>query len=115
MAGGQKDVSRKMSSMSSFHREQELPGHCKRVSHFRLPESLGCLCGAPSVVLSAWDARPSQGSEDWLGSASPRQSRPVSDKEERVPPTPGSPGGPRADLPMTWHLTGGFHLQAGRQ
>lgn len=74
-----------------------------------------CLYGALPVVMSAWDAHRLQGSEDQLGSTSLRQGRPVSDKEECVPSTAGFPGGPKADLSVTWQLRVGFHLQAGRQ
>lgn len=74
-----------------------------------------CLCGALPMVMSAWDAHSLQGSEDQLGSTSLRQGRPVSDKEVCVPSTAGSPGGPKADLPVTRQLRVGFHLRAGRQ
>lgn len=43
------------------------------------------------------------------------QGRPVSGEEELILSTPGSPGGPKADLPVTWQLRGGFHPQTGRQ
>lgn len=94
MAGGQEHVSRKVSSMSSFHRGQQIPGHCQRVSRSRLQESLTCLCGALPVAVSPG----TQGSEDQLGGTRLRQGRPVSDKEACVPSTAGSPGGSQSRL-----------------
>lgn len=92
---------------------QKTQGHLERLLHPRLrgvlsmPGLEGQLGSAVSV-LRPWARR-------WGKATGLGRGRPAAREDQLVSSAPGSPGDPRADLPMTWRLRGGFHPQTGME
>ena len=92
----------------------KIPGHLKRLLHPRLqgvlstPGLEGQLGSADVSVLRPWAC--CSGKVTGL-----RRGRPASHEDQLISSAPGSPGDPRADLPVTWQLRGRFHPQTGME
>lgn len=88
-------------------------GRLERLLHPRLQGALSTpgLEGQLGSAVSALRPR----ARRWGKATGLGWGRPAAREDQLVSSAPGSPGDPRADLPVTWQLTGGFHPQTGME
>ena len=89
------------------------PGHLERLLHPR-PQGVLSTPGLEGQLSSAVSVlRPR--ARRWGKATGLGRGRPAAREDQLVSSAPGSPGDPRADLPVTWQLRGGFHPQTGME